>query len=259
MSLASAAVHRRSGSWAMSAFARAMFGPCNYAQFAAGATRNRGDGREEGGVLPRRSGSLGLARARSGSLGLRSGYAASQGGVERRTGPRPRVRSSRSSASRSASVPRASRRAGRVRSATTGGTMACGSVTGASSPGDVQGSGTSPNSPRIRALDSRPAGGPPWPTATRSSSSISAAADGRPPIGIGGERAPDHLLELGRVVGDELAGQRVLAAHHREHAVEVGVAVEAARAGGELVEHHAEREHVGAVVDRSPRHCSGDM
>ena len=45
----------------------------------------------------------------------------------------------------------------------------------------------------------------------------------------------------------------------RVQRVDVALPLEWQPAGQHLVQHHAEAEHVAAVIDGAPRACSGDM
>ncbi len=77
----------------------------------------------------------------------------------------------------------------------------------------------------------------------------------RPPTDSGRRAARraggDDVLEVRRVAGDDLRRRGELTAHDRVEGVEVARAVERPRVGGELVQRHAEREQVGAAVERA--------
>jgi hypothetical protein len=69
-------------------------------------------------------------------------------------------------------------------------------------------------------------------------------------VGVLGHRARDHLVERDRYVRSGLAQRRRRLLHVRPDLGRLGVARVRDPAGEHLVEHAAERVHVGARVDR---------
>ena len=73
------------------------------------------------------------------------------------------------------------------------------------------------------------------------------------------EAAIDDLCEGFGDVGPKLLQRRRLIVHERVHRRPLGLAVERPPSGEELVQHDAEREHIGPRIAGWPSACSGDM
>ena len=78
-----------------------------------------------------------------------------------------------------------------------------------------------------------------------------------PLVGALGEAAPDQAPQLGRDLVVDLLHRDRLLVEDLVHRLDAGLGREGLPPGGRLVEDAAEREDVGAVVDRSPRHLLG--